>query len=39
VGHKSYTVNKKFEQNAANPKKTWETLNEILGKARKSEKI
>ena len=29
----------KLEQNANNPKKTWDTLNEILGKTKKSESI
>jgi hypothetical protein len=29
----------KLESNVGNPKKTWETLNEILGKRRNSEKI
>ncbi|MFO0005640.1 MAG: hypothetical protein ACK559_31390, partial [bacterium] len=29
----------KLEQNASNPKKTWDTLNEILGKTRKSESV
>jgi len=29
----------KLEQNASNPRKTWETLNEILGKCKKSESI
>jgi hypothetical protein len=29
----------KLEENAGNPKKTWETLNEILGKCKKSENI
>ncbi len=29
----------KLESNAGNPKKTWETLNEILGKNRKSDSI
>jgi hypothetical protein len=29
----------KLEQNAANPKKTWQTLNEILGKAKKSDTV
>ncbi len=29
----------KLEQNASNPKKTWETLNEILGKCKKSELV
>jgi hypothetical protein len=29
----------KLESNAGNPKKTWETLNEILGKNRKSDSV
>jgi len=29
----------KLEQNASNPKKTWDTLNEILGKAKKTESV
>jgi hypothetical protein len=29
----------KLEQNANNPKKTWDTLNEILGKTKKSESV
>jgi signal recognition particle subunit SEC65 len=29
----------KLEQNVKNPKKTWETLNEILGKCKKTEKV
>jgi hypothetical protein len=29
----------KLEQNVSNPKKTWDTLNEILGKAKKSDSI
>jgi len=30
---------RKLEQNASNPKKTWETLNEILGKQRGSDTV
>jgi hypothetical protein len=29
----------KLEQNASNPRKTWETLNEILSKCKKSESV
>jgi signal recognition particle subunit SEC65 len=29
----------KLEQNASNPKKTWDTLNEILGKIKKTETV
>jgi len=29
----------KLEQNAGNPKKTWQTLNEILGKTKKSDTV
>jgi hypothetical protein len=35
---KLYFTNK-LKDNAANPKKTWDTLNEILGKVKKKETI
>ncbi len=38
-GAKKLYFTSKLETNAGNPKKTWETLNEILGKSRKSDKI
>jgi hypothetical protein len=38
-GAKKLYFTSKLETNAGNPKKTWETLNEILGKSRKTDKI
>jgi len=38
-GAKRLYFTSKLEANVGNPKKTWNTLNEILGKCRKSEKI
>jgi len=38
-GAKKLYFTSKLEENVGNPKKTWETLNEILGKSRKSETI
>jgi len=38
-GAKRLYFTSKLESNVGNPKKTWETLNEILGKRRNSEKI
>jgi hypothetical protein len=38
-GAKKLDFTSKLETNAGNPKKTWETLNEILGKSRKTDKI
>jgi hypothetical protein len=36
---KKLYLQQKLEQNASNPKKTWETLNEILGKTRGSDSV
>jgi hypothetical protein len=38
-GAKKLYFTNKLEENVGNPKKTWETLNELLGKCRKTETI
>jgi hypothetical protein len=38
-GAKRLYFTSKLEENAGNPKKTWETLNEILGKSRHTETV
>jgi hypothetical protein len=38
-GAKKLYFTSKLRENAGNPKKTWETLNEILGKSRNSESV
>jgi hypothetical protein len=38
-GAKRLYYTSKLEENAGNPKKTWETLNEILGKSRHTETV
>ena len=38
-GAKKLYFTSKLTENASNPKKTWETLNEILGKAKKSKEV
>ncbi|MFN9979554.1 MAG: hypothetical protein ACK53Y_06565, partial [bacterium] len=38
-GAKKLYFTNKLQDNAGNPKKTWETLNEILGKSRNTESV
>jgi hypothetical protein len=38
-GAKKLYFTAKLRENAGNPKKTWETLNKILGKSRNSESV